>query len=148
MQSPDEIGDLAGAFNFMADGVTVLDPVGRVLLFNRVAEETFGCTAEEAQGRMLLEIALHPELDRLVSVALTSGVQGSSEIQLRRPVFRILRVFVTPMLGEGPPPPRGPDLPGFDRAAPPGKRPPGFCDQRRPRAEDPPRHDGRDGGKP
>jgi two-component system phosphate regulon sensor histidine kinase PhoR len=90
-------GTLRAAFAHMADGVAVLDAEGRVLLFNPVAEEAFGSPGEKAKGRLLLEIALHPELDRLVTQALRTGAQCSGEIQLRRPAFRILRTFVTPM---------------------------------------------------
>jgi PAS domain S-box-containing protein len=58
-------GTLRAAFAHMADGVAVLDAEGRALLFNPVAEEAFGSQGEKAKGRLLLEIALHPELDRL-----------------------------------------------------------------------------------
>jgi two-component system phosphate regulon sensor histidine kinase PhoR len=88
------------AFAHMADGVVVLDLFGRILLFNTVATETFGRSASQAQGRTLLEIALHPELDTLVSQALRTRRQGSAEIQLRRPTHRILRVYVTPVIDE------------------------------------------------
>jgi two-component system phosphate regulon sensor histidine kinase PhoR len=121
-RSPDEIGDLTraansamqslegridhlreeettmrAAFAYMADGVAALDAEGRILLFNGVAEETFGRNATQALGRTILEITLHPDLDALVTKTLETGARSESEIQLRHPSHRILRAFVTPV---------------------------------------------------
>jgi two-component system phosphate regulon sensor histidine kinase PhoR len=94
---------LRAALAHMADGMAAFDSEGRILIFNHAAEDLFGRTAIQAQGRSLLEVTLHRDLDALVNEALRTGAPGEAEIELRRPAFKILRAYVTPIPGEDSP---------------------------------------------
>jgi PAS domain S-box-containing protein len=57
---------IAGAL----DAVIIADELGRVLVFNRAAEELFAYSAEEAMGRRLQELIIPPDLREAHALAM------------------------------------------------------------------------------
>jgi two-component system phosphate regulon sensor histidine kinase PhoR len=66
----------------MREGVIVLDHVGRIVLFNRAAEEIFDCSQEDMRLKYLLQEIRNQDLARIVNNALNGGESGSLELQM------------------------------------------------------------------
>jgi PAS domain S-box-containing protein len=77
------------------DAVITIDASGRVVTFNRAAEEIFGYAAEAAVGRDIAELIIPPALRERHYGALTSHVETGSRTILNR------RVELTGMRADG-----------------------------------------------
>ena len=126
IRSDDEIGDLAKAFNEMAEqirlrvqevttnksrleavlfsmfeGVMVVDLDGSILLVNQTLK-SFLHIQEEPEGRKPLEVVRHIEIQDIVdkTLRLKKGVE-SCEISIAVPEEKILLVHATPVIRDG-----------------------------------------------
>ena len=70
------------------DAVVTVDASGRVLTFNRAAEEVFGYAADEALGRDIAELIIPPSLRERHYSALTRHVETGSRTIIDRRVER------------------------------------------------------------
>ena len=77
------------------DAVVTVDASGRVLTFNRAAEEVFGYAADEALGRDIAELIIPPSLRERHYSALTRHVETGSRTIIDR------RVELTGMRADG-----------------------------------------------
>ncbi len=77
------------------DAVVTIDGDGRVLTFNRAAEETFGYTAAEALGRDVAELIIPPALRERHYRAFARHLEGGERTILGR------RVELTGMRADG-----------------------------------------------
>lgn len=119
--SPDELGQLGEAFNYMAaelerniselaerknrmetilaamaDGVIAVDPQGKILLVNRAACEMLGISEDRARGKYVLEAVRNHDL----AESLESAVRGEAdtrEIRLRSPRQAYVGVLSAPI---------------------------------------------------
>jgi len=107
VDSTDEIGELADSFNLMAehlkkmieelaeqrdkmgtilttmaDGIIVTDEDGVIVLFNKASERIFARRSEEAVGKRLKDLALHSELESMLSETLATGRLVRKEVRL------------------------------------------------------------------
>jgi two-component system phosphate regulon sensor histidine kinase PhoR len=124
--SEDEIGELAGAFNYMSeqikarvseitsnklmleavllsmfDGVMVIDAGGNIILINETLKKLFAIK-EEPTGRRPLEVIRNIEIQEIADVVLKikKGVK-KSEISLLIPGEKTLMVHATPVIRDG-----------------------------------------------
>jgi PAS domain S-box-containing protein len=77
------------------DAVVTIDAAGRVITFNRAAEETFGYPAQAALGQDIAELIIPPALRARHRAALASHVETGSRTILNR------RVELTGMRADG-----------------------------------------------
>ena len=77
------------------DAVVTIDATGRIVTFNRAAEETFGFTAEEALGRDVAQVIIPPSLRDRHYRALASHLESGSRTIIDR------RVELTGMRRDG-----------------------------------------------
>lgn len=89
---------LEALFDSMTEGVMLLDPAGRIELYNRALERMFGLTAD-IHGRPLLEAVRLPDLVRLVEAVRATGEVVGSELEL--PGGRPRQMQVNAMLVAG-----------------------------------------------
>lgn len=123
VRGEDEIGQLAGAFNVMAeelrrklaavseerrkleaivssmnDAVVATDAGGAILLLNRASRDLLGLSPD-ARGRRLRDVlGAHP-LCRWIEQASSRGADVEDELVLPPPEERILEVHATPLCG-------------------------------------------------
>ncbi len=74
--------ELKAVFGSMTEGVLAVDADGRVLNLNTAAAALLGVAPEQARGRMLEEVARHPDLQKFMQGVLASGQDAEGEIQL------------------------------------------------------------------
>ncbi len=123
VRGQDEIGQLAGAFNVMAeelrhklaavseerskieaiissmnDAVVAVDAQGTILLLNRASQDLLGLPLD-VRGRRLREILGDHPLCRWIEVTSTRGAEVEEELLLDPPDERILEVHATPLRG-------------------------------------------------
>lgn len=124
IQAPaDEIGELAGTlnkmaqdiedkikevrsqnqrleaiFNSMVEGVLVVDRSERIVSANPAIEKIFGIRRDGARGLLLLEAIRNNDIASLIGDALRKARQVSDEIEIVYPVRRIFQINATPMM--------------------------------------------------
>ncbi len=131
VQGARELGDLAGAYNRMADelgarmgelaaekreldavlagmveGVLAVDVDERIVLMNEAVGRILGIDPREAQGRMLWEVVRQREVAETLAAAVRDGAPRSSELRRPgRPRDRVLSLHASPLTegGEGAP---------------------------------------------
>ncbi|MCK4328381.1 HAMP domain-containing protein [candidate division WOR-3 bacterium] len=121
ISSKDEIGRLASSFNRMAeelqsrietitkeknllrtvlagiiDAVFVVDKDGRIIVINSAFQNLFS----ETIGRYYYDVIRNEELNSLLEMTLSSGVQESKETTLYLPTEKIFYIYTTPMKDE------------------------------------------------
>lgn len=121
--SRDEVGDLARAFNNMADqlrdqvndlaekqdrlravlanmadGVVITDSLGRISLINPAAERLLDAEQDEAIGRTFAEIAKHHELIESWMSGCSRGEEQVSIVEMERK-GSFIQMIVTPLEG-------------------------------------------------
>uniref|UniRef100_A0A7C2EI58 histidine kinase n=1 Tax=Ammonifex degensii TaxID=42838 RepID=A0A7C2EI58_9THEO len=85
------------------EAVLALDASGRVLLTNFALWNLFGVKPAEAQGKNILEVIRHHELEQLVRQVLTTGIAVGQELKFLAPRPRIFTARLTPITTpEGP----------------------------------------------
>lgn len=125
VKSKDEVGDLAFAFNRMAErieetlklvlterdkmaaivnnlesGVIITDAGGRVKLMNPAAQRLFETSGTEAQERPFIEISQDHQMSEILSRVLKEGREYSEILEKFDQGKKFLRIFASP-LGEG-----------------------------------------------
>jgi two-component system phosphate regulon sensor histidine kinase PhoR len=127
VQGARELGDLAGAYNRMADelgarmgelaaekreldavlagmveGVLAVDVDERIVLMNEAVGRILGIDPREAQGRMLWEVVRQREVAETLAAAVRDGAPRSSELRRPgRPRDRVLSLHASPLIEEG-----------------------------------------------
>jgi two-component system phosphate regulon sensor histidine kinase PhoR len=81
----------------MPDGILALDSAGYITLVNSVAESMLGITRDEVVGRAPVEAVRHPDLQRAVDQAQSSGEAMATELMLTESPRRIIQVNVLPL---------------------------------------------------
>lgn len=81
----------------MASGVMLLDPRGRILLVNAMAERLLGSSRKELIGRQHIAASHHYELGQLIDRCLQSGERYKQELTVYYPQERILDVHLSPI---------------------------------------------------
>jgi two-component system, OmpR family, phosphate regulon sensor histidine kinase PhoR len=94
-----EKSTLESVLTHMSDALLILDSEGVLSLVNPPAERMFGLSARQAQGRRLIEVLHHFELDALVGQAERERVALTREIEVHYPEDRWLRVQANPVSG-------------------------------------------------
>lgn len=125
VESDDEIGRLAGAFNEMAgrlerivqdiseernkldailasmpDGVIAVDQERKIILFNSAAEKLFGVGEKSALGRHILEVIRNYELAQVFEAPGSGQEAWTQEVNLFTPEERVLRAYATSIRGQ------------------------------------------------
>ncbi len=81
----------------MASGVMLLDPRGRILLVNTMAERLLGSSRESLIGRQHIAASHHYELGQLIDRCLKSGERFQQELTVYYPQERVLDVHLSPI---------------------------------------------------
>ncbi|MDP2942602.1 MAG: ATP-binding protein, partial [Candidatus Omnitrophota bacterium] len=87
---------LAAIFNSMIEGVIVVDKAGRIVSINPTIEKIFGVSKKDAEGRLFLEAIRNNDMAELINDILKKGEPSSKEISLVLPVRRIFQLNATP----------------------------------------------------
>lgn len=120
LDSHDELGELAGAFNQMrnelarrvaeledhnrrmsvvlggmVEGVLAVDADRRVLVVNQAARQLFNCPTEDVTGRPLLEVARNVDVDSAVTQVFNGQNPCQTEFSLPGPMRRTISLFAT-----------------------------------------------------
>ncbi len=83
----------------MVEGVLALDRESRVLWLNPSAQRLFGWTSPQAEGRRLLELFRHPELEALAREVVEQHRPAVREIRTFGPTEQMIRFQATPCEG-------------------------------------------------
>ena len=89
-----EKGKIAVILNHMTEGVIAIDRHKRIILVNPTAEKIFGCHASAIEGKGLIEITRHPQIERIVDHAFKEEGTVSEEIQTSGEIRKTLRLSV------------------------------------------------------
>jgi two-component system phosphate regulon sensor histidine kinase PhoR len=89
-----EKGKVSVILNHMSEGVIAIDRRKQCVMANPTAEEIFGFASLSAQGKSLIEITRHPQLEKIVDQALREQKIASAEIQVSGKTKRTLYVHV------------------------------------------------------
>jgi two-component system phosphate regulon sensor histidine kinase PhoR len=89
-----EKGKIAVILKHMTEGVIAIDRHKQIVIMNPTAEKIFGCEAPAPQGKSLIEVTRHPQIERIVDRALEDQKTGSEEIQLSGETKKTLRLSV------------------------------------------------------
>ncbi|MDP3787142.1 MAG: ATP-binding protein [Candidatus Omnitrophota bacterium] len=87
---------LAAIFNSMIEGVIVVDKAGRIVSINPTIEKIFGVSKKDTEGRLFLEAIRNNDMAELINDILKKGEPSSKEISLVLPVRRIFQLNATP----------------------------------------------------
>lgn len=123
--SQDEIGELAGTlnkmaqdiqdkikeantrnqqlvavFNSMVEGVMVVGRNGHIISVNPAIEKAFGLSVSEVVGRMVLEAIRNNDIAEIIREVLEKGKPLSREINLFLPVRKVFQVNATPVFDD------------------------------------------------
>lgn len=88
---------LQSVLDNMISGVVMIDPDGRIKLYNRSAELLLGSTAQERVGRSFGEVKQQYELVQLIREALQSHEPLHEELTVYYPEERLLELNFVPM---------------------------------------------------
>ncbi|MBI4710890.1 MAG: HAMP domain-containing protein, partial [Candidatus Omnitrophica bacterium] len=77
-----EKGKVSVILSHMNEGVIAIDRHKQVILMNSMAEKIFGRLNADVQGKSLIEITRHPQVERVVDQALREQRTASEEIHL------------------------------------------------------------------
>ncbi len=91
------VRDLEAILHSTGSGFIAVDPTHRVLDLNPAAAEWLHASRDEARGRLVQEIARHPELNRFLNDAVTRREPLERTIRLAGPPDRELRVMSEPL---------------------------------------------------
>jgi two-component system phosphate regulon sensor histidine kinase PhoR len=91
------VRDLEAILHSTASGFIAIDPTQRVLDLNPAAAEWLHVTRELGRGRLVQEIARHPELNRFLNDAVDRHESLERTIRLQGPPERELRVLSEPL---------------------------------------------------
>ena len=80
-----------------ANGFIALDPQLRVLDLNRAGASMLDVTVDQARGRLLVEVARHPALNRFVSAAIQRTDPLEAEFELEGQPSRSVRATAEPL---------------------------------------------------
>ena len=89
-----EKGKVSAILRYMNEGVIAIDPHRQIVLMNLTAEKIFGCDAAAIQGKSLIEVTRHPQIERIVDQAFKEQKTLSEEIQLSGETRKTLRLSV------------------------------------------------------
>ncbi len=95
-QLSDERNTLSAVLATMADGVIVTEPGGRVLLLNPAARELLNLHRADAEGSRLIELISDHEIHRLVTQCQTEQSRQQGEVAMLQP-RRHLSAIATPL---------------------------------------------------
>ena len=90
----NEKGKISVILNHMNEGVIALGRRKEYVMANPAAEQIFGFTPSALQGKSLIEITRHPQLERIVDQAFREQKNVSEEIQISGKIKKTLRVNV------------------------------------------------------
>lgn len=91
------VRDLEAILHSTGSGFIAIDPTHRVLDLNPAAAEWLHASRDQARGRLVQEIARHPELNRFLNDAVTQSEPLERTIRLAGPPDRELRVMSEPL---------------------------------------------------
>lgn len=77
-----EKGKISVILNHMIEGVIAIDRHKQIVIMNPAAEKIFGHDAVAAQGKSLIEVTRHPQIEKIVDRALEGRQTASEEIQI------------------------------------------------------------------
>jgi two-component system, OmpR family, phosphate regulon sensor histidine kinase PhoR len=83
----------------MAEGVLAVSRDGRVVKANEAAGLCLGTSPQRMRGRLLQEVARHPDLQKLIADVAESGRAGERDLQLADSADRVLSARVGPWRG-------------------------------------------------
>ncbi len=89
-----EKGKVSVILSHMNEGVIAIDRHKQVILMNSMAEKIFGRLNADVQGKSLIEITRHPQVERVVDQALREQRTASEEIHLSGETKKTLRLSV------------------------------------------------------
>lgn len=95
-QLSDERNTLSAVLATMADGVIVTEPGGRVLLLNPAARELLNLHRDDPEGSRLIELVSDHEIHRLVSQCQAEQTRQQGEVAMLQP-RRHLSAIATPL---------------------------------------------------
>lgn len=94
-----EKGKISVILHQMNEGVIAIDRQKRVVLINPAAERIFASSASEAEGKGLIEVTRHPQIEKIVDDSLREQRTLSEEIRLSGGTKRTLRLSVVVLKG-------------------------------------------------
>jgi len=89
-----EKGKIAVILSHMNEGVIAVDRHKRIVLMNPTAEKIFGVHDSALQGKSLIEVTRHPQIERIVDRAFGEQKTASEEVQLSGETKKTLRLSV------------------------------------------------------
>ena len=89
-----EKGKISIILEHMTEGVIAIDRQKQIVIMNPTAEKIFGCDAAAVQGKSLIEVTRHVQIERIVDRAFADQKTGSEEIQLSGEIKKTLRLSV------------------------------------------------------
>jgi len=88
---------LEAVFNSMVEGIIVVDEATRIISVNPAIEKIFHISEKEAQGKVFLEAIRNNDISEVINMVLRTQLPYSAEISLVLPVRRIFEVNATPI---------------------------------------------------
>lgn len=98
-ETEDKKIQLAAVLENMAEGVLALNGEGSVVVVNGAAEAMLGIDREEVIGKSFMESVFNHHLSDLLNQARLRGGHAGGEVELRRPVPRLLKVNAVTIAG-------------------------------------------------
>lgn len=92
--------ELAAIFNSMIEGVIVVDKGGRIISVNSTIEKIFGATIKDISGKPFIETIRNKDIAETIEKTLKTGDTLSGEIELLLPVQKIFQINAAPILHE------------------------------------------------
>jgi two-component system, OmpR family, phosphate regulon sensor histidine kinase PhoR len=91
------VRDLEAILQSTAAGFIAIDPTHRVLDLNQAAASWLGVDRANARGRLVQEIARHPQLNRLLDDAMAQAAPVERTVRLEGPSARELHALSEPL---------------------------------------------------
>jgi two-component system phosphate regulon sensor histidine kinase PhoR len=89
-----EKGKISVILNHMNEGVIAVDRRKQIVMINPTAEKIFACRGAALQGKSLIEVTRHPQIEKVVDHALREQKTLSEEIQISGETKKTLRLSV------------------------------------------------------